>query len=577
MEILIGIKLQTDMKKVFKFFAAALAIVVAVSCSKDNTHNENIDQDQPKSRMTFLASIDPEVAQPTNSATVKTALDGKSVIWTRNDKISLYGNGTYNTADGYNKHKGDCMVDASGFTEGSDVVSFVGDVASSSDYCALYPADGWKVNTMVDYKYEFVGFAEQKAVAGSFDRSKHVMVAGKLEGTRFNFKNVCALAKVKIETDIVYSIKITGQPSAGSIGGPYGWKVNATRNEFAAVTSNQVHSITLKNENGAPLEDGATYYIVLPACTISGYTVSVCDEDGVVIGERVKKSDFVVERNKIYDMGVFDEVNVKPVTKINLTPSSLNLSATIGFDFFSITSNVFWRISTDANWLSFSATTGDPGTTSNIKVSATDNTSYTSRTATVTVSDGVVSSILTVTQAGATKPQTYKKVSQVYPNELKDGGKYVIANYGDNSLYWTNNGNKAVLSTLTNGEIRKENVLIFTKTSDSAGLTTHVKAWYGTTSKDGYASQILGTWKSLVNNYGLGDTFQFGAGTILYVGMGGRWNSGSSYDIDMYKNPANTFIYRNGTTLNIAVDVNQAESAHGQGGRKWLIWEVTEE
>jgi hypothetical protein len=98
--------------------------------------------------------------------------------------------------------------------------------------------------------------------------------------------------------------------------------------------------------------------------------------------------------------------------------------------------------------------------------------------------------------------------------------------------------------------------------------------WDGTS---GYASQILGTWKSIVNNFGLGDTFYFGSGTTLNIGIGGRWDNETKYHVDMYKNPANTFIYRNGTTLNIALNVDEAEGPHGQGGRKWLIWEVTEE
>ena len=71
-------------------------------------------------------------------------------------------------------------------------------------------------------------------------------------------------------------------------------------------------------------------------------------------------------------------------------------------------------------------------------------------------------------------------------------------------------------------------------------------------------------------------TQPFGSGTTLNVGFGGRWDNASSYDIDMYKNPANTFIYRNGSTLNTGA-AGTAESYHGQGGRKWLIWEVTEE
>ena len=560
------------MKKTFKFFAAALAVVAAASCAKENTET-NKEQEQEKFPMTFVASIDSDV-------NTKTSLGNDGFVeWSAGDKIVLFGNGYYNTPDGYNRMKGECTVEESSISDDKTLASFSGEVASSSDYCALYPAAAWKVNNMVDYKYEFVGFANQKAVKNSFDQSKHVMVAGYVDGTRFSFKNVCALAKVTIATDLVYSIKVDGTDNAGgSIGGSYGWKINKNMNEYAAVTSNKIHTITLKDESGAPLENGATYYIVLPATTISNYTVSVCDANDFVIGSKSKASDFVVERNKIYNMGTFDNTNVKPVEVLNVNKTSLNLSASTGFDFFTITSNRNWKVTSNVSWLSFDITSGEPCSNQTIMVRASDNTAYTSRTATVTVTGEKESRTITITQAAAPKPQTYRKVKQVYPNELVSGNKYVIANYGDPSLYWTNSGNKAVLSALTNGEIRKENVMVFVKISDSAGLTVYVPGnWYGGGKVSGYASQILGNWKSLVNNYGLGDTFYFGSGTTLNVGFGGRWDNASSYDIDMYKNPANTFIYRNGTTLNIALNTTEAERPHGQGGRKWLIWEVVEE
>lgn len=561
------------MKSTLKYFVAAFAIVAAVACSKELSSTDDINfDDQPKVQMTFTASIGSDIK-------TKTALNNKLLEWTAGDKITLYGNGSYNTADGYNKHKGYCTIEESSISNDKTSAAFIGNVASSSDYCALYPADGWNVNTMFDYKYEFKGFADQKAVKNSFDPSKHVMVAGHVDGTKISFTNVCALAKVTIETDLVYSVKIDGTDIAGgTIGGTYGWKINKNLNEYAAATSNKIHTITLKNENGAHLENGATYYIVLPACTISNYSVSVCDENGFVIGYKAKTSDFVVERSKIYDMGTFDNTNVKPVEILNVNTTSLNLSASTGFDFFTITSNRNWKVTSNVSWLSFDILSGEPCSNQTIMVRASDNTAYTSRTATVTVTGEKESRTISITQAAAQKPQTYKKVKQVYPNELVSGGKYVIANYGDNSLYWTNSGNKAVLSTLTNGEIRKENVMVFTKIGDEAGLEKYIAPslsdWNGTS---GYASQILGTWKSLVNNYGLGETFYFGSGTTLNVGIGGRWDNETAYHIDMYKNPANTFIYRNSTTLNIALNVNEAEGPHGQGGRKWLIWEVTEE
>ena len=549
------------MKKTFKLFAAALAIVVAASCAKESANTNN----EKTSLMTFSASINPE----TDSALdTKTSLSNKGLVeWNADDKITLYGNDRYNTNDGYNKHKGICTIDESTISNDKTLASFTGNVANSSDYCALYPAEGWSVDNSTDYKYKFVGLSEQTAVKESFDPSKHIMISSSLDGTRFTFKNICALAKVTIATDVVYSIKIEGMAkygssTYGSIGGDYGWKTNKTMFEYAPYSSNYIHVITLKDKNNTVLESG-TYYIVLPACTISNYKVSVCDASGVVIGSKSKKSDFVVERSKVYDMGVFDNNNVRPVEVITVNPTSLNLSATTGFDFFSITSNVYWSIHSNVDWLTFSIKEGNPGTTSNIKVSASNNTSYTQRTATVTITNGVVSSTLTVTQAAAIKPQTYKKVKQVYPNELDNGKKYVIAVYGKQESYWTNQSNNTLrLNSLTNGEIRKENVLVFNVKGDP-GLS-------------GYTSQIMGTWKSLVNDYTLGESFIFGSGAALYTSLGGRWSNSKEYDIDMYKGAV--FIYAKTETELSTGDATTAEAGpYGQGGRKWAIWEVTEE
>ena len=298
------------MKSTLKYFAAAFAIVAAVACSKELSSTDDINfDDQPKVQMTFTASIGSDIK-------TKTALNNKLLEWTAGDKITLYGNGVYNTADGYNVHKGYCTIEESSISNDKTSAAFIGNVASSSDYCALYPAEGWTADGGQDYKYIFDGFAEQKAIKDSFDPSKHTMVAGSATNNRISFTNICALAKVTIATDLVYSVKIEGiaqfgsYGDYGSIGGPYGWKLNKSTNEYAPYSENKVHSITLKNENGAPLENGATYYIVLPACTIKNFTLSVCDQNGNILGTKSKTSDFDVKRNMTYDLGTL-KVGVK--------------------------------------------------------------------------------------------------------------------------------------------------------------------------------------------------------------------------------------------------------------------------
>ena len=74
------------MKKTFKFFAAALAIVAAASCAKEIS-NDNIQNENPIEEtvhMTFSASFDSE-------GETKTVLaDNNFVHWTDEDAIRLF-------------------------------------------------------------------------------------------------------------------------------------------------------------------------------------------------------------------------------------------------------------------------------------------------------------------------------------------------------------------------------------------------------------------------------------------------------------------------------------------------------
>lgn len=552
------------MKKTFKFFAAALAIVAAASCAKEIS-NDNIQNENPAEEtvhMTISASFDSE-------GETKTVLaENNFVHWTDEDAIKLF----YTDGEWWFLNDEVFAIDPNSNDEDPTFAVFSGETKPSKKYYAVSPASGWSVPS--NSYFQFDGLYSQNAVKDSFDPNAHVAISVSTSGDVFKFQNACALLKVKIVGEGVYSIKVEGEVGEATIGEPVKFRPGSLDVNQVVDMYNSNPAITLTTANSTPLENGATYYIVVPHVTVNNFKVSLCDANGNILDSKSKKSDFKIERNKIYDLGTFDESMME---RLSVNKTSLSLSASTGFDFFTITSNRNWRVTSDANWISFDITSGEPCSNLYVQVSATDNTSYTPRTATVTVTGENETRTISVTQAAAPKPQTYRKVKQVYPNELVSGKKYVIANYGDQSLYLTNSGNKAVLSTLTNGEIRKENVMVFTKIGDDAGLQRYEapswKDWDGTS---GYASQILGTWNSLVNNYGLGDTFYFGSGTTLNVGFGGRWDNASSYDIDMYKNPANTFIYRNGTSMSIG-NVGDAEKPHGQGGRKWLIWEVTEE
>jgi hypothetical protein len=75
------------MKKTFKFFAAALAIVAAASCAKEiSNDNIPVEEEVP---VTFTASYDEE------DGTKATLAENNFVHWTDEDAIYVYINDSY--------------------------------------------------------------------------------------------------------------------------------------------------------------------------------------------------------------------------------------------------------------------------------------------------------------------------------------------------------------------------------------------------------------------------------------------------------------------------------------------------
>lgn len=281
--------------RTIKFFAAALAIVAAVSCTKENESvNDHPNNEQEKVHMIFSASVDPET---------KTTLSDHVVQWTESDKIKLFKNAYYPEV------VGDATIIGESISDDKTFASFEGEVIPSANYASAYPGDLWNTDYYATaFRIDFQGLAEQNAVKGAFDPDKHLMVATTLTNGNFQFRNVCALAKVTIGRTGVYSIKIdgksqSGSSDSGSIGGVMGWKISDF--VWTPISSSNVHTITLSNADGTPLENGATYFVVIPACVIRDFKVSICDQNGNTIGTKSKSSNFEVERNKIYDMGSF--------------------------------------------------------------------------------------------------------------------------------------------------------------------------------------------------------------------------------------------------------------------------------
>lgn len=84
---------------------------------------------------------------------------------------------------------------------------------------------------------------------------------------------------------------------------------------------------------------------------------------------------------------------------LNVTPASQSVAATSGSTTFNINSNVTWSVSDNQAWLTVSPTSGANGGILNASFSA--NSGTTSRTATITITGGGITQMVTVVQAGS--------------------------------------------------------------------------------------------------------------------------------------------------------------------------------
>ena len=298
-------KMRTDMKKTFKFFAAALAIVAAASCAKE-TVNEPVDNSAELVNLTFAAEIDNDSDQ------TKTTLanDGLSVHWTANDAIWVF---PYNsTGDPYYGSK----VSIVNESISGNYALFTGNVSQSNNYAAIHPASyvttGGEAN-----RWRFVEYTlrNQTAVKGNFPTTDkgpaHVAMAiGNPGEVDFQFKNSLSYLKFTVDSDITTIVVSADQVSSASgdgtnralttgvnLGGTMWYRPGTGKFDLTSWD----YPITFTN-NGSNLDKNVTYYIALPPVEMKGLIITGKNSANEVIFE-YKKNSFDAQSNEIYNVG----------------------------------------------------------------------------------------------------------------------------------------------------------------------------------------------------------------------------------------------------------------------------------
>lgn len=295
------------MKTTFKFFAAALAIVAAASCTEKSDVNAGVTDTAPELvEVSFQATL----SSPSDPSTRTTLADDgtgslASVHWTDGDQILLFKpDVTY----GYTSNRS--QLSAEQIVESS--ATFEGTVVASASYHALYPYAVANLNDYNTARYRLVDntLASQNVRKDNFSTtswgcSNIALATDTADGETLEFKNVLAHFKFSLASEGVRSIEISTE-KATSYNGTFNSSYGLGGTLYAAMSDMAVGpgtagNITVKN-NDQDFVVGDTYYVAIPATKMEGLTFVFKDADGNVL-HTLTKSSFDPKSNIIYNLG----------------------------------------------------------------------------------------------------------------------------------------------------------------------------------------------------------------------------------------------------------------------------------
>lgn len=297
------------MKKINIFFAAAL--LLSASCAKEQI--PSVSNEPKLVEKTFVA----------DAGMTKTSLaDGKKVVWTAGDKISVFDNAS-------NKNN---PFESSSINGNS--AYFTGYVAEGAkEYVAVYPyrygTSYDATNKKITTTYPII----QKAVKGSFDNNLNVSVAVS-NGETLQFKNIGALLKVTIPKGLTNVRAISLANESTRMSGKF--VITLAENGTFTVTgdrsdTNASREVSLDN-GGQPMEKGDYYFVVMPG-TYTKMFLAVTTMDNELYVKYTAKVN-TIESNQVIDLGEVPSAGSKDfkLTGIPSGPFSFLDEKIIGFE-----------------------------------------------------------------------------------------------------------------------------------------------------------------------------------------------------------------------------------------------------
>ena len=245
------------MKKLPLLSSAALAALLFVGCSSDNTDD-----------VTPAGEVKTYTELGAGLPSTRTTLDGASVVWSASDEISVWSDVTttpvtFSLASGAGTQNAIFTV-----PEGSGVKG-----TASSIYKAVYPANA-NGNISIPQAQSWNDYA-------NFSNNVNPMVAVGTDLSNMQFKNVCGIIVLQVETDepgtILSRIQLStnsSQPLAGT------GRLSFTGTDYSIQWESADYSVTLQCGQEISTTEMQQYYIVVPAGDYSDLTLSLVYKPG---------------------------------------------------------------------------------------------------------------------------------------------------------------------------------------------------------------------------------------------------------------------------------------------------------
>ena len=346
------------MKRTLFGFLALMAVcgTAFVGCKKDNALDDT--------KYSTIITV--------KSLAGKTHYSTGSVVWDEGDQISVIRG---NSGEG-NTFSTFYLI----WPIVNDEARFGGNLSANAlagrSYYAIYPAqENLSVNNG-KLTCEAVK-TTQTLTPGTFGRGCNTAV-GANDTTVMRFYNVGALAKMSVAGDVnIKSIRITNTELNGApLSGRGTVNVLAAPNLSIvwdeASSKKYVEAVAPNVTSGVGINGGAWFYIVLPACTLHDYIVTITDIYGINHVFGFHNVDLNIERSHVVNLGSFEvkEADVPAFTinsnrdSVMFAPGNLRWSASKGWRFAEHDYDYLGRANCDTNMDCFGwSSDGDYGRT----------------------------------------------------------------------------------------------------------------------------------------------------------------------------------------------------------------------